>query len=80
MANYANDSTDRLCELANEGGKGVQNPKNFANVINGCPLMTSAMVGNGGCPRKKTKKSKLAKGLILWSAKTSRCHVFGKFC
>ena len=40
MANYANDSTDRLRENANEGG--VQNPENFANVINGCPLMRNA--------------------------------------
>ena len=38
VANYANDSTDRLRENANEGGEGVQNPENFANVINGCPL------------------------------------------
>ena len=38
MANFANDSTDRLREIANKGG-GVQNPEKFANVINGCPLM-----------------------------------------
>ena len=38
VANCANDSTDRLRENANEGGEGVQNPENFANVINGCPL------------------------------------------
>ena len=37
MANFANDSTDRLRETANKGGEGVQNPKNFANVINECP-------------------------------------------
>ena len=46
MANYANDSTDRLSENANEGG-GVQNPENFANVINGCPL-TVPYVQQGG--------------------------------
>ena len=39
MANYANDSTDRLRENVNKGGEGVQNPVNFANVINGCPLI-----------------------------------------
>ena len=38
VANCANDSTDRLRENANKGGEGVQNPENFANVINGCPL------------------------------------------
>ena len=36
VANFANDKTDRLRETANKGG--VQNPNNFANVINGCPL------------------------------------------
>ena len=43
VANYANDSTDRLRENANEGGRGegVQNPENFANVINECPLRQS---------------------------------------
>ena len=39
LANFANDKTDRLRETANKGGKGVQTPENFANVINGCPLM-----------------------------------------
>ena len=34
----ANDSTDRLREMRTRGGEGVQNPENFANVINGCPL------------------------------------------
>ena len=38
VANFANDKTDRLRETANKGGEGVQNPENFANVINGCPL------------------------------------------
>ena len=38
VANYANDKTDRLRENANKGGEGVQNPENFANVINGCTL------------------------------------------
>ena len=42
VANFANDSTDRLRETANKGGEGVQNPENFANVINGCPLIRSA--------------------------------------
>ena len=37
MANFANDSTDRLREMQIKG-EGVQNPENFANVINGCPL------------------------------------------
>ena len=37
VADFANDSTDRLREIANKGG--VQNPENFANVINGCPLV-----------------------------------------
>ena len=39
LANFANESTDRLRETANKGGEGVQNPENFANVINGCPLI-----------------------------------------
>ena len=38
VANFANDSTDRLREMRTRGGEGVQNPGNFANVINGCPL------------------------------------------
>ena len=37
VANFANDSTDRLREVRTEG-EGAQNPENFANVINGCPL------------------------------------------
>ena len=36
VANYANDSTDRLRDIANKAS--IQNPENFANVINGCPL------------------------------------------
>ena len=35
VANFANDSTDRLRETANKGGEGAPNPENFANVING---------------------------------------------
>ena len=38
VANFANDSTDRLHENANKGG--VQNSENFANVINECPLIS----------------------------------------
>ena len=41
VANFANDKTDRLRETANKGGEGVQNPENSANVINGCPLITT---------------------------------------
>ena len=44
MANYANDTTDRLRENANKGGEGVQNPENFANVINGCPLIANPAI------------------------------------
>ena len=32
--------TDRLREMQTRGGEGVQNPENFTNVINGCPLTT----------------------------------------
>ena len=39
MANNANDKTDRLGENANKG-EGVENPENFANVINGCLSLT----------------------------------------
>ena len=35
VANFANDSTDRLREMQT---RGVQNPENFANVMNGCSL------------------------------------------
>ena len=28
----------RSSQKGDKGGEGVQNPKNFANVINGCPL------------------------------------------
>ena len=40
MANFANDSTDRLCEMRMKA-EGVKNPEKFANVINGCPLRSS---------------------------------------
>ena len=43
VANFVNDKTDRLRETANKGGEGVQNPENFANVINGCPLTMPAI-------------------------------------
>ena len=33
-----NDSTDRLREMRTKGREGVQNPENFANIINGCSL------------------------------------------
>ena len=33
----ANDKTDRLREYANEGGEGVQNSKNFVNVLDVSP-------------------------------------------
>ena len=33
MANFANDSTDRLREMRTKGGEGVQNPGNFADVL-----------------------------------------------
>ena len=34
------DSTDRLREWdSNKGGEGVQKSENYANVINGCPLI-----------------------------------------
>ena len=37
-----NDSTDRLREWdSNKGGEGVQKSENYANVINGCPLITA---------------------------------------
>ena len=38
VANFVKDSADRLREIANKG-EGVQNPKNFAKVINRCPLI-----------------------------------------
>ena len=41
MANFANDSTDRLREMQTRGGEGVQNPENFAYVLNGCSLMSN---------------------------------------
>ena len=37
MANFANNSTDRLREMQMKGEE-VQNPEYFANLINGCPL------------------------------------------
>ena len=50
MANFANDSTDRLREFSlmiqpkkRTRGEGVQKPGNFANVINGCPLMQTCV-------------------------------------
>ena len=39
---FANNSTDRLRETANKGGKGVQNPENFAYVLYGCSLIVSS--------------------------------------
>ena len=38
LPKFANDSTDRLREMRTKGREVVQNPGNFANVINGCPL------------------------------------------
>ena len=38
VANFANDSTDRLREMRTRGGEGVQNPENLAYVLNGCSL------------------------------------------
>ena len=45
MVNFVNDNTDRLHETTN---KGVQNPENFANVINGCPLTSLPSSGLPG--------------------------------
>ena len=53
VANVANDSTDRLREIANKG-VGVQNPENFANVINGCPL--SSQTNSCWCALPHTRR------------------------
>ena len=38
---FAYDTTDRLREKRTRGGEGVQNPENFAYVLNGCSLTGS---------------------------------------
>ena len=38
MANFAYISMNRLCEMRTKGREGVKNSKNFAKVLNGCPL------------------------------------------
>ena len=40
---FAYDSTDRLREKRTRGGEGVQNPENFAYVLNGCSLTRLAI-------------------------------------
>ena len=39
---FAYNSTDRLREKRTRGGEGVQNPENFAYVLNGCSVTIHA--------------------------------------
>ena len=49
---FAYHSTDRLREKRTRGGEGVQNPENFAYVLNGCSLIIySASAERGRSPK-----------------------------
>ena len=43
---FVYDNTDRLREKRTGGGERVQNPKNFAYVLNGWPLLLFCLAGD----------------------------------
>ena len=75
MANFVNDSTDRLRKTANKGGRRVQNSENFVNVIN---VFSLELEGATRFPLPMLLSTNMEIQRILtdkmWSCLTSCCN------